>query len=627
VRSAWDLPVSIDTVMNNDLLSKIADRLDRNADRLRFTGKIADAEAASQAASRIRAGMSAEEAQVIEAHFLPGISNAIRTRLSALSGSGEYDGGSAATSDQPGGASTLSLNSPDLPPAGQPGQASMGMETISENMQYAAALSQDSYVEPYSGVQYPTNPLLTDPMNGSPSPYYPAGRSVNSYVANPSAALTTRQTPDLYSAFQNFNAFAAPGRFDSSLSPFFPGSGGRVDTSQWLASNGPITPPPESIDSGNGSIYMPVSVLQGQTPIDMVTRNGEQDVHYQITIDGVTYDAYFNDSSTQIPLNMVELVPSSSQAFWNVTAPAPPQPAQPIPAAPASLSGAISQILSGTYANSVLQRQLSSQGQGFYVSPSPDHDLLFNPNATSLVDAMLLASHSPNTALSGAYGAQWAVTMVPILGSVSVWMNPDSSGFSKGLAVVSGVLSLLPLGSEIAGLGNLTEVGGLSSGLETEAEATSLISGSDVGEAAPAINTPSVPAAGNDLLAPGAASGGTVANQIKGIIGNEASVVLFQEVNPGAVLIGKEVGFRVNGMLTEIDNVFVSSEGNLVGIEAKFGQYAGFTPNQAAIYPPGGGWVLGIPEGPAAAEAGLVPGQPTVIYLFRMRFSWPLGGP
>jgi hypothetical protein len=307
--------------MNDDVLSKIADRIDRAADRLRFTGKIAEAEACSQAASRIRAGMSIERAQAIEAFFIFGISSGVRTRLSALSGSGEYDGSSAVTSPQPQGANTLSLNSPDLPPAGQSGQASMGMETISQNMQYAAALSQDSYVDPYSGVQYPTDPLLTDPLKGGPSPYYPGGQSVNSYNAKSPAASPSGQTPDLYSAFQNFNAYGAPGTgFDSSLSPFFPSSGRGFDTSQMWASNGP-TP-----GNSAGTLDTPGSVQK--IPQGNVTRNGNSYAQFLVTINGLPqYYEYMNDF---LGRDWTEPLQSSNA----------PQPTQPIPGAPAPSQGA-----------------------------------------------------------------------------------------------------------------------------------------------------------------------------------------------------------------------------------------------------------------------------------------------
>jgi hypothetical protein len=246
---------------------------------------------------------------------------------------GEYGPGPVPTGE-PGGTDTTYLDSPSLPPAGQPGQVGTGMDTISQSMQYATALSQDSYVDPYSGVQYPTSPLLTDPLNGGPSPYYPGGQSMNSYDGS-AAASPGGQTPDLYTAFQNFTANSAPGSgYNSSVSPFFPGAGGTPDTSQMWASNGP-TPGPDSIPSNNGSVYMPIDVVQGQNPIGLVTRNGEQDVYYQIPFNGVVYDVYFNDASTQIPLNMVEVVPTSSRVQSNAAAPAAPRQGQPIPAAPA----------------------------------------------------------------------------------------------------------------------------------------------------------------------------------------------------------------------------------------------------------------------------------------------------
>ena len=100
---------------------------------------------------------------------------------------------------------------------------------------------------------------------------------------------------------------------------------------------------------------------------------------------------------------------------------------------------------------------------------------------------------------------------------------------------------------------------------------------------------PAEVAAGNDMLAPGFNSSGNAQNGIKGIIGNEASAYFIQESDPGAVLIGKEVTIRVNGMRTDLDNLFVNSEGYFTAPEAKFGPWARFTANQRKIIPPGGG--------------------------------------
>jgi hypothetical protein len=193
--------------MNADPLFKIADRIDRAADRLRFAGQIADAEACSNAASRIRAGMSIEQARAIEAQLLPGVSTAVRTRLSALSGSGEYDGpggesaqpgagpagaGPAdAEASQPGGVDNTSFSSLTLLQA--PG-AFLGKE-IFQNLQYAAALSQASDVDAYTGSPYPVSPLLADPYPGGPSPYFPGGQPVNAYNGGRRTGGAARPSP------------------------------------------------------------------------------------------------------------------------------------------------------------------------------------------------------------------------------------------------------------------------------------------------------------------------------------------------------------------------------------------------------------------------------------------------
>jgi len=120
----------------------------------------------------------------------------------------------------------------------------------------------------------------------------------------------------------------------------------------------------------------------------------------------------------------------------------------------------ISQILSGTYADSVLQMQLSSEGlvPGSFVSPTIPNDYLFNPNATSLVEAILLSSRSPNAQLLQAQSLQLGASMAPIIGSVSTWLNPHSGWFAKGLAVAG----VLPIVSDLAGLGAVAELGSLS---------------------------------------------------------------------------------------------------------------------------------------------------------------------
>jgi hypothetical protein len=114
----------------------------------------------------------------------------------------------------------------------------------------------------------------------------------------------------------------------------------------------------------------------------------------------------------------------------------------------------INQILSGTYANSVLQMQLSSEGTilGSYVSPTLPYDYLFNPNASSLMDAILLSSHSPNAELLQAQSLQLGASMAPIIGPISTWMNPNSGWFAKAVATAGA----LPMVSDLAGLGSLS---------------------------------------------------------------------------------------------------------------------------------------------------------------------------
>ena len=121
--------------------------------------------------------------------------------------------------------------------------------------------------------------------------------------------------------------------------------------------------------------------------------------------------------------------------------------------------GRITQILSGTYAESVLQTQLGNQGrvQGNLVSSFPPYEKLFNPNATTLVGASLLATHSQNTELSQAEQLQLVATLTPGVSTVATWINPHSGWFAKGVSV----LGLLPLASVVA-KPVLTQLGSLS---------------------------------------------------------------------------------------------------------------------------------------------------------------------
>jgi hypothetical protein len=66
---------------------------------------------------------------------------------------------------------------------------------------------------------------------------------------------------------------------------------------------------------------------------------------------------------------------------------------------------------------------------------------------------------------------QQLVQMTPILGSVATWMHPESGGVAKGVSVVAGIASVVPLASEFAELGSsATELGSLSTEVDVELE-------------------------------------------------------------------------------------------------------------------------------------------------------------
>jgi hypothetical protein len=137
----------------------------------------------------------------------------------------------------------------------------------------------------------------------------------------------------------------------------------------------------------------------------------------------------------------------------------------PLPSTPStSQQTLVYQIMSGTYASNILETQLANQGQsaGGFTSPTLPYDLLFSPNATSLAQAQLLASRTPNQPLIDAALLQYSVSMLPIVGSISTWMHPESGPFAKGVAVATGVLSVLPFASALS-----KELGALSPELQS----------------------------------------------------------------------------------------------------------------------------------------------------------------
>lgn len=152
---------------------------------------------------------------------------------------------------------------------------------------------------------------------------YPfAGQEVDPFTNEAADGIN----PNAYTGNQNDNPFTS---FQNAVPP------GAIpaDTSQMLASNGPI---PAS-DSASAPLYASSSELSGQTPIDRVTINDNMNLpagtyaHYQVTIDGVTYDGYVND---KLLPGQVLLEPASSPAPPAATPSAVAQVPQSAPAAP-----------------------------------------------------------------------------------------------------------------------------------------------------------------------------------------------------------------------------------------------------------------------------------------------------
>jgi hypothetical protein len=367
------------------------------------------------------------------------------------------------------------------------------------------------------GYEEPRTDLWGLPIDGSTPAFTAQGNSDAYNSINSSSVYST-------SGLSETAQLSAPTGLLNTVDPStpmfdVPFSSGSRDTSGWLAWGGPAV---GASDQNTASDFDPSSPLATgagasdsqsgtrivddkwefgtQTPIDQrdVFGDGNTYYHYgEVTIDGVDYDAYKSENLSVLHWNQVLLVPApaadptfapifSGPSYVGTTFSDPSHVGTTDPSSLGATGwrgalGATSQILSGTYADSVLQRQLSSQGQapGSFVSPIAPNDYLFNPNAKSLLDSTLLSSHSPNTQLLQAEAAQVGVSMLPIIGSVATWMNPQSSGGAKGIALATGVLDVLPLAGAVAGeLGVLSKAAGTMTELS---ELGSLSAKSEVG--------------------------------------------------------------------------------------------------------------------------------------------------
>lgn len=124
--------------------------------------------------------------------------------------------------------------------------------------------------------------------------------------------------------------------------------------------------------------------------------------------------------------------------------------------------GAITRVLSQTYSETLLRQQLANQGMqpGVFVSPKIPYDNLFNPSATSLVEATLLASHSPNYELREAQEIEFLASNTPGIGLISAFMNPHLGPVERSVAVIGQLASVVGIGASVVGgeLGSSAEM-------------------------------------------------------------------------------------------------------------------------------------------------------------------------
>ncbi|MFK0236633.1 hypothetical protein [Streptomyces vinaceus] len=136
-------------------------------------------------------------------------------------------------------------------------------------------------------------------------------------------------------------------------------------------------------------------------------------------------------------------------------------------------------------------------------------------------------------------------------------------------------------------------------------------------------------APGNDQLAPGSQARPST----KSHVGTETSVDRAEGV--GGVVIGREVTLQLvlpswpKGLKLpriRIDLLTINPSGLLEGIEVKFGEFAGLTPNQAKCLPrdPLGGTVRVTMHGENAKAAGMPENVPMDLQLRIERWHWPV---
>jgi hypothetical protein len=409
----------MDSNRMSDFREAVADGLERAADRMYNSGFLDEERRYRDAATRIRAGLSLEETQALERRMLTDPQAALLHRLSALAAQGEYD-------------------SPDP-------VVLTDIESSANQSLSPAATSQT--VDPYTDVVGPENldpftGVIPQTNEGPPNTSGPASAGGLQYVG------WSYQNGFLYEIYQG----------DDGQLYSYPFSGPMPKGFQQQTPPAPQaqpSPPPSPAPSQPTNL-LNIAMQEAVGPYNP-TAVTPASFNISDVLAGSDWASLLNNSVTPVS-NISDVLAGSDWASSlnpQNSSPAPLSNDQP---------GALAQILSGTYAESVLQVQLMNQGQvpGSFVSPVPPNDYLFNPNATSLAGATLLGSHSPNTEVLQAQQMELAASMFPVVGAVSTWMHPHSSSFAKGIAVVGAVASVLPLVSELTELGNLPELGSLS---------------------------------------------------------------------------------------------------------------------------------------------------------------------
>ena len=437
-----------------------------------------------------------------------------------------------------------------------------------------------------------------------------------------------------------------------------PSIGGHVNilaSTNLQASNGAIY----TNDSDSAPQYASINVIKGLSPVDKVTIDGKEFSKYQVTIEGVLYNAYFND---RVKADQVRLEPISLVTFPNATSIAATQTnqavssAQPVAAPQFSPPPINVSPTPASQGNQWAKETIIHEEEVHFFAgqntppPEPDHRFGFYPikdtderlgqryggywealksalNLSVLRIAEDLAPYNaPDHFLSaGSYANRW------------VWFSQHGQGLrglinlfqghleassavgsaEAGGALLKGGIALLPAAKEnlvdafkapaywlmAAGV----EYGGITTA--PQSASTALKAVNELPALSPEID--SALSITNKISKVGSLSEATP--NFKGIVGEERSIA--EIIDQDGVPIGQHVSFRgPTGQRTTIDIVWVDADGVLRGTEAKFGEYADLTKPQSIVYPNGGLLEL-IPVGGRAEEAGFIIGIPVLIHI------------